>query len=147
MKFCQRLSVRSPDQSDRSVVCVSSKMIGRSHGWMIAGASLFRRSARVASARTHRDGLRVPQIALDDFIERLAGAKRRIPPDVEALLAQALGEQARGRAVLTGVGQEDVSSGHVSPVRSVDSNCSRTDRKPLRAQAAATHVPQGLILQ
>ncbi|MEO7379510.1 MAG: hypothetical protein ABIV23_05515 [Sphingomicrobium sp.] len=37
------------------MVWVSSKMIGRSHGSMITGASFLRRSARVASARTQRE--------------------------------------------------------------------------------------------
>src|SRR6185503_10245526 len=64
------------------------------------------------------DGLRVPQLSFDDFVERFTGVKRCVPPDAEAFLGEGLGEDSRRRPVVTRIRQEDVGPGHVPPVSS-----------------------------
>ncbi len=54
-KLCHAASPAAPDHAERSAVCVSSNMIGRSHGSIITGTSVLLRSPTVASARTQRD--------------------------------------------------------------------------------------------
>ncbi|OFX00437.1 MAG: hypothetical protein A3E78_16110 [Alphaproteobacteria bacterium RIFCSPHIGHO2_12_FULL_63_12] len=54
-KESQRGSSPSPRQDDRSGVCVSSNMIGRSQASIVHGKRVRWRKASVASARTQRD--------------------------------------------------------------------------------------------
>src|ERR1700745_3035313 len=55
MKFRHAGSRSSPRQCESAAVCTSSNMIGRSQGSIITGIKVFFRSAKAASARTHRD--------------------------------------------------------------------------------------------
>jgi hypothetical protein len=54
MKLRNAGSAASPFQCESSAVWVSSNMIGRSQGSIVAGTSVLLRSASVASARTQR---------------------------------------------------------------------------------------------
>ncbi len=110
-----------PSSGERSAVWVSSKMIGRLHGAMTAGASVRLRSARVASARTQREAQECgdhstttafegAQFLLDHFIEGLARMERSVPPDSESLLRESLGKTPGHPLVFASIGNEDVRS-------------------------------------
>ena len=82
-----------------SAVCVSSNMIGRSHGSIMQGTRVLLRSASVASARTQRDttdffdhstttALAVRSAVLGHLVVGLTRPQADIPPDLEALRAR-----------------------------------------------------------
>ena len=125
-------SCASPLQRERSAVCVSSNMIGKSQDSIRAGTSVRLRSASVASARTQRETTRFLRPKHNDRFGRLqrlfghlvigfARAQRDIPPDRKSLRLESFREALRRRLIIAVIREKDVGLHQVPALRAFQS--------------------------